>query len=245
MAWDGNNMSLTKDSPRNYMYKNTVYLLDEITEVSCAYLIGDLYEFVTTPQNNETPLNFIINSPGGDVYVMMTILGLINIAKVNRIQVNTFVMGIAASAASVIAVQGDVRKITKVSRHFIHFGSMWSLTERHSEIEKIYEQTKDYAERIDNLYLEACGNKLTPEKLRSLQLDERGYLNAEQCVEFGLCDGIIENDLGEMNKLHKKAEGFEELFKDWEEGNYKNVIKKLEKLDKESNKPTVKNKKKK
>ena len=34
MAWDGNNMSLSKDSPRNYMYKNTVYLLDEISDKS-------------------------------------------------------------------------------------------------------------------------------------------------------------------------------------------------------------------
>ena len=60
MAWDGNNMSLSKDSPRNYMYKNTVYLLDEISDKSCAYLIGDLYDYVINPQNFDTPLNFII-----------------------------------------------------------------------------------------------------------------------------------------------------------------------------------------
>jgi len=233
--WDGNNMSLTKDSPRNYMYKNTVYLLDEISDLSCAYLIGDLYDFVTDKRNFDTPLNFIINSPGGDVYTMMTILGLINIAKVNGIQINTFVMGVAASAASVIAIQGDVRKITKVSRHFVHFGAMWSLTERHSEIEKIYEQTKDYAERIDNLYLEACPG-LTPEKLRNLQLDERGYLNAEQCVEYGLCDSIIEDDLAYMKSVHEKAEGFEDLFEDYQKGDYKSLLKKVEKLNKQSNK---------
>lgn len=239
MSWDGNNMSLSKDSPRNYMYKNTVYLLDEISDKSCAYLIGDLYEYVTNPQNFDNPLNFIINSPGGDVYVMMTIIGLINIAKLNKIQINTFVMGIAASAASVIAIQGDVRKITNVSRHFIHFGSMWSLTERHSEIEKIYEQTKDYAERIDNLYLQACPG-LTAEKLRNLQLDERGYLNAEQCIEYGLCDSIIENDLADMTKIHRDAEEFEELFEDYTNGKYKNVMKKLEALGKKETKRRVK-----
>lgn len=239
MSWDGNNMSLSKDSPRNYMYKNTVYLLDEISDKSCAYLIGDLYEYVTNPQNFDNPLNFIINSPGGDVYVMMTIIGLMNIAKLNKIQINTFVMGIAASAASVIAIQGDVRKITNVSRHFIHFGSMWSLTERHSEIEKIYEQTKDYAERIDNLYLQACPG-LTAEKLRNLQLDERGYLNAEQCIEYGLCDSIIENDLADMTKIHRDAEEFEELFEDYTNGRYKNVMKKLEALGKKETKRKVK-----
>lgn len=232
--WDGNNISLTKDSPKNYMYKNTVYLLDEISDASCAYLIGDLYEYVTNKQNFDIPLNFIINSPGGDVYTMMTILGLINIAKVNGIKICTFVMGVAASAASVIAIQGDLRKITKVSRHFVHFGTMWSVTERHSEIEKIYEQTKDHAERIDNLYLEACP-KLTAEKLRNLQLDERGYLNAEQCIEYGLCDSIIEDDLVNVNKIHKNAEEFEKLFEDYANHKYKNVIKKLEALDKKEN----------
>jgi len=241
MSWDGNNMSLSKDSPKNYMYKNTVYLLDEISDNSCAYLIGDLYDFVTNPQNFDTPLNFIINSPGGDVYVMMTILGLINIAKLNGIQVNTFVMGIAASAASVIAIQGDSRKITKISRHFIHFGSMWSLTERHSEIEKIYEQTKDYAERIDNLYLQSCPG-LTAEKLRNLQLDERGYLNAEQCIEYGLCDAIIDEDLSKINQLHEDAESFEQLFDDYRNRNYKELKKKIDALEKQDQ--PQKNKKK-
>lgn len=230
MAWDGNNIALTKDSPKNYMYKNTVYILDEISDASCAYLIGDLHEYVTNKQNFDTPLNFIINSPGGDVYTMMTILGLISIAKLNGIKIQTFVMGVAASAASVIAVQGDIRKITKVSRHFVHFGTMWSLTERHSEIEKIYEQTKDYAERIDNLYLEACPS-LTPQILRNLQLDERGYLNAEQCVEYSLCDSIIEEDLAQLQNLQAKAEDFEELFTAYQTGNIKVLRKKLDKLE--------------
>ena len=62
-----------------------------------------------------------------------------SIAKINGIQIVTYVMGIAASAASVIAIQGDIRKISSISKHFVHFGSMWNVTERHSEIEKRYD----------------------------------------------------------------------------------------------------------
>lgn len=232
--WSGDNSCLSKDTPLNYMYKNTVYLLDEISDRSCAFLIGDLYEYVMNRQNFGNVLNFVINSPGGDVYVMMTLIGLINIAKINGITVNTFVMGVAASAASVIAVQGDNRKISKVSRHFVHFGTMWNATERYSEIEKIYEQTRDYAERIDNLYLEACPG-LTKEKLRTLQLDERGYLTAEQCVEYGLCDDIIENDLAEANHIETKANEFESLFESYKDGDYDKMIKHLEKLKSKKN----------
>ena len=242
--WNGDNVSLSRDSSLNYMYKNTVYLLDEITDKSCAYLIGDLHEYVMNKQNFGGELNFIINSPGGDVYVMMTIVGLMNIAKINNITINTFVMGIAASAASVIAVQGDNRKITNVSRHFVHFGTMWNATERYSEIEKIYEQTKDYAERIDKLYLDACP-KLSKEKLRALQLDERGYLTAEQCVEYGLCDTVIENDLAEVKSIEKDVGEFEIMFENYRNGNYAAIIKDLQKkLGKPAKQKIVKNGKK-
>ena len=237
--WNGDNVGLSRDSSLNYMYKNTVYLLDEITDKSCAYLIGDLHEYVMNKQNYGGELNFIVNSPGGDVYVMMTIIGLMNIAKINNIVINTFVMGVAASAASVIAVQGDNRKITKVSRHFVHFGTMWSATERYSEIEKIYEQTRDYAERIDQLYLDACP-RLTKEKLRALQLDERGYLTAEQCVEYGFCDSIIESDLAEVKSIEKDVGEFETMFENYRNGNYATIIKDLQKKLEKQNK-TVKN----
>ena len=60
--WNGDNVSLSRDSSLNYMYKNTVYLLDEITDKSCAYLIGDLHEYVINKQNFGGELNFIINS---------------------------------------------------------------------------------------------------------------------------------------------------------------------------------------
>ena len=206
----------------------TLYLYGSVAEESW-------WEDDVTPQMfrdelfaDEGDIVLWINSPGGDCVAASQIYTMLMEYKGN---VTVKIDGIAASAASVIAIQGDTRKITKISRHFVHFGGVWSLTERHSEIEKIYEQTKDYAERIDNLYLQACPG-LSPEKLRSLQLDERGYLNAEQCVEYGLCDSIVEDDLADMNNIHNQAESFEELFEDYSKHDYKSVIKKLEKMDK-------------
>ena len=168
-------------------------------------------------ENHGRPLTFIINSVGGNVNTMMTIIGLINIAKLSDIPVITFVLGLAASAASMIAVQGDERYINKISRHFIHFGCIWDITTKHTEIEKMYLQNKQYSESMIDLYLEACGGKLSREKLLSLQSDERGYLNAEECVKYGLCDAIIEDDLDirkkEQEELDKHYGEFEEYMK--------------------------------
>lgn len=233
--WDGTNITIAKDSPRNYMYGSTVFLLDEITDKNCAYLIGDLTAYVMTKENAGKPLFFIINSVGGDVYTMMTIIGLMNIAKINNIPIQTMVMGLAASAASVIAVHGDIRKISNVSRHLVHFGTLWNITQKHTEIEKICEQNKDYARRIDNLYLEHC-TRLTPAILQALQSDERGYLNAEQCLEYGFCDAIIEDELTAIKEHEAQAQAFEALYDDFENKNYKSLQKKIDALKPNSKK---------
>ena len=151
--WTGNTDIITNQTPRNYMFGEKVFILDEITSENCAFLIGDLSTFVFAEENRGKNLSFFINSPGGETYTMMSIIGLINIAKLYDIEVTTFVLGTAASAASMIAIQGDRRFMTNVSRHLVHFGSIWDVTTKNSEIEKIYEQNKEYADNLDNLYL--------------------------------------------------------------------------------------------
>ena len=235
--WSGSTDILTNHSPRNFMYNNKVFLLDEITDENCAYLIADLTTYIMSEENHGRPLTFIINSVGGNVNTMMTIIGLINIAKLSDIPVITFVLGLAASAASMIAVQGDERYINKISRHFIHFGCIWDITTKHTEIEKMYLQNKQYSESMIDLYLEACGGKLSREKLLSLQSDERGYLNAEECVKYGLCDAIIEDDL-DIRK--KEQEELDKHYGEFEE--YMKQKAKQEKLAKKETKKKVNNK---
>lgn len=204
--WTGNTDNLTNHSPRNYMFNDKVFILDEITSDNCAYLIGDLTTFVLDQNNIGKTLTIIINSPGGQVDVMMAIIGLINIAKINNITIVTFVLGMAGSAASMIAIQGDERVMSKISKHFVHFGCIWDVTTKHSEIEKVYHQNKQYSESMIDLYLEACNGKLTKEKLLNLQSDERGYLTADECIKYGLCDSIIETDLIQRKIEEQKYE---------------------------------------
>lgn len=210
--WSGNSDLVNHQTSRNYMYNNKVFILDEITADNCAYLVGDLTDFVFDEQNRGKKLSFFLNSPGGETYVMMNIIGLINIAKLYDIEITTFVFGTAASAASMIAIQGDRRFMSNISRHMVHFGSIFSITTKESEIEKIYLQNKEYAENLDNLYIEACKGKLTRATLDKLKKDERGYLNAEECLKYGLCDAIIEHELTQKKEYDSQKELFEKTF---------------------------------
>lgn len=242
--WSGNSDNIVQQIPRNYMYQDKVFILEEITTDTCAYLIGDLTTFVFNQDNRGRTLTFIINSPGGDVSVMMNIIGLMNIAKIYDIEVITFVLGQAGSAASLIAAHGTMRCMSRVATHFIHFGSIFNITTKHSEIEKTYIQNIEYSENMKSLYLEACGGKLTRTKLEKLQSDERGYLNAKDCITYGLADCIVEDDLTEKRLNEKERFEFEKLFAKHKLKKAKEIKNKLEKANNKVKKVKVKKQKK-
>lgn len=204
-----------ENTSRNYMIDNKIFILDEINSINCAALIGDLTTFIFNEQNANKKIMIIINSPGGEVDVLFTILGLLNIARLSNIEIYTFILGKACSAASILAVQGDYRYMSKLSKHFIHFGSIYDVTQKRSEIEKIYNQNKEYVNMIDELYLSKSNNKLDKELLSKIQSDERGYLNANQCLKYGLCDAIVENDLLLKLKYEEDQVKFEKEFAAW------------------------------
>ena len=219
---------------KNYMLNEMVFLLDEITTTNCSTLIGDLTSFVLNDQNRGKRLTFIINSPGGNVDIMITIIGLINIAKINDIEIYTIVLGKAGSAASIIATQGNFRLMNKISKHFIHFGYIFDITSKHSEIDKVYEQNKEYAETMIDLYLDASKGKLSRDRLVKWQEDERGYICAEECLKYGLCDEIIEDDLKEKQEQEKQFDDFKNTYDDWLK-NKKKIDKKDKKVKKSKN----------
>lgn len=226
--WSGTTDTIVQQIPKNYMFVDKVFILDEITTDNCAYLIGDLSNFIFNPDNMGKRLQFFINSPGGESFVMMNIIGLMNIAKLYNIELETFVLGHVASAASLIAVHGTERFMSKIATHHLHFGTLFNVTTKQTEIEKIYKQNTEYSENIRNLYLESSNGKLSPNLLDKLCEDERGILNAEQCLKFGLCDHIIEHDLVIKNKEEQSRIDFEEQ--------YQKHIKELAKLERENKK---------
>lgn len=207
-----NSMQMGPSLYKNYVLGDKVFILDYLETDNTALLIGDLATCVNDPMMFGKTIQIYINSPGGEVSVMKSILSLMSIAKFNDITVETYVIGMAYSAASIIAICGDIRYMTRYAQHLIHFGTVPSFATKYSEIDKIMQQTKEHADQLNSIYIE--NTTLNQDKLDELQNDERGFLNADDCLKYKLCDYVLEYNLFEKYDFNEAYGKFnEEYFK--------------------------------
>jgi ATP-dependent Clp protease protease subunit len=98
--------------------------------------------------------------------------------------------GIAASAASVIAMAGDEILMSPVSTMMIHnpLTVAWG---DHNEMQKAIDMLNEVKESIINAYAVKTG--LSRAKLSRL-METETWMNANKAVELGFVDGIIERE---------------------------------------------------
>ena len=128
-----------------------------------------------------------INSPGGDCVAAAQIY---NMLKDYPGKVTVKIDGIAASAASVIAMAGDETYMSPVSMLMIHNPSTIAMGD-HTEMEKAIDMLEEVKESIINAYVLKTG--LTRARLSHL-MDAETWMNANTAVELGFADGIITRD---------------------------------------------------
>lgn len=130
-------------------------------------------------------LNVHINSYGGETFQGLAIY---NLLKQHKAQVNVYVDGIAASSASIIVMAADKVYMPKTALIMIH--NCWTCTVGNS---KDLRKVADDMDKIAVAYKEAYLSKIniTEEKLDKL-LDEETYLTADECIEMGFADEIVE-----------------------------------------------------
>lgn len=176
-----------RETPRSYRIENsadeaTVYLYDVIDEwygVSAAKFAQDLAA-ITAPT-----IHLRVNSPGGDVFAgraMATAL------QAHPSKVVAHVDGLAASAASYVALAADEVEIAQGAFVMIH--RAWGFTVGNAEdhltqaalLEKIdAELVADYARQTGN----------DAEQIKAW-LDEETWFTAEEAVQHGFADRLAE-----------------------------------------------------
>lgn len=125
-----------------------------------------------------------INSPGGDCVAAAQIYNMLMDYKGN---VTVKIDGIAASAASVIAMAGNNVMMSPVSMLMIHNPATVAMGD-HNEMQKAIEMLEEVKESIINAYEIKTG--LSRAKLSHL-MDSETWMNANKAVELGFADGII------------------------------------------------------
>lgn len=128
-----------------------------------------------------------INSPGGNVFDGAAIY---NYLRGTKHPVRVRVDGVAASAASLIAMAGDPVEIPENAYLMIH--NPWTMAVGDAgTLRKAAADLDVITEGFRAGYLRKANGKLSAEKLADL-LDDETWLTATQAVELGLADTVFE-----------------------------------------------------
>lgn len=125
-----------------------------------------------------------INSPGGDCVAAAQIYNMLTQYKGN---VTVKIDGIAASAASVIAMAGNTVLMSPVSMMMIHNPATVAFGD-HAEMQKAIDMLAEVKESIINAYVIKTG--LSRSKLSHL-MDAETWMDANKAIELGFADDII------------------------------------------------------
>lgn len=146
-----------------------------------------------------------INSPGGDCVAAAQIYNMLMEYKGD---VTVKIDGIAASAASVIAMAGDKVLMSPVSMLMIH-NPMTIAFGNKGEMEKAISMLDEVKESIINAYEIKTG--LSRAKLSHL-MDSETWMDAHKAVELGFADDILKRsettdmEVSQMSIMYSKAQ---------------------------------------
>ncbi|MCW2255099.1 ATP-dependent Clp endopeptidase proteolytic subunit ClpP [Providencia alcalifaciens] len=150
---------------------------------------------------NINHINLHIHSPGGEVFEGIAIY---NQLKNHNATITVYIDGLAASMASVIAMVGDEVIMPTNAMLMIH--KPWGVSAGDAN------DMRDYADLLDKVenvlipaYMEKTGK--TKEEIEAM-LGEETWLTAEECVEHGFANTIIEPIKAMASLSSKRIEEF-------------------------------------
>ena len=128
-----------------------------------------------------------INSPGGDVFAAAQIY---NMLKEYPGNVEVRIDGMAASAASVVAMAGDRISMSPVAMMMIH-NPMTVAMGDHKAFQQAMDMLEEVKESIINAYELKTGQSRT---VISHMMDDETWFNAKKAVELRFADDILYTD---------------------------------------------------
>ena len=169
---------------------NHIYFYNDVTVKSIADLSIEIKKLtkkllmVNIAYDTDVEIFLHINSGGGEVFGVLSIINLIINNKVNIV---TVIEGQACSAATILAMIGSRRQITENSYMLIHnlsSGFWGKMHEMEDEMKNLTLLTKD----IKKMY--KTYTKITTTQLETL-LKKDLLLDAKTCLRYGLVDEIV------------------------------------------------------
>lgn len=165
--------------------KATLYLHGIVGSYWEGINFNDVRNALASFQGNEIEVH--INSYGGDMFEGIAIK---NFFSQRKETVTVIIDGLAASAASIIAMGADKILMPKDTQLMIH--NPWTFAHGNAkELRKVADDLEKSQVSVEETYLKRF--KGDREELKVL-LDEETYLTADEALTLGLADGIYGED---------------------------------------------------
>lgn len=150
--------------------------IDDLSKQLLIYQIN--YDLPITPH-----INLYINSDGGELFGALSIIDRI---KSSKVPIHSYVEGLVASASTLISISCHKRYIRRNSIMLVHQLRSW-FSGTHDNFKDENKNLDILAGIVKKTYLD---NTKFDEKYLEELLKHDIYLNAEECVKFGLADEI-------------------------------------------------------
>jgi ATP-dependent Clp protease, protease subunit len=139
-------------------------------------------------QDPDKDISIYINSPGGSIYSGLAIYDTMRFVKPD---IATMCVGVAMSMGSLLLAAGTKgkRAVLPNSRILIHQPSA-GFEGQSTDIEIHAREIIKMRKEIDAIYAEATGK---PEEQVRADMERDRFFTAEQAVEYGLVDRILQN----------------------------------------------------
>ncbi|WP_339521743.1 head maturation protease, ClpP-related [Pseudomonas sp. EA_35y_Pfl2_R111] len=132
----------------------------------------------------DKPVDVYINSPGGDMFEGIAIY---NRLREHSQKVNTKVLGLAASAASVIYLAGAERQVASSAFLMIHNCWTWLAGNRHY-LRDVADDLQEFDAAMADLYAETSGQPV--EDMAEL-MDDETFIRGKRALELGLATSLL------------------------------------------------------
>lgn len=133
------------------------------------------------------PVTVNVNSPGGDMFEGLAIY---NLLREHDGEITVKVLGLAASAASVIAMAGDKVQIARAGFLMIHNAWVMAIGNRNDLVE-IANTLKPFDDAMAGIYAARTGQET---KAMAKLMDSETWIGGEAAVEDGFADELLPSD---------------------------------------------------
>lgn len=137
----------------------------------------------TSPKN----INLLVNSYGGVASEGVAMYNILRQAADNGAKINVTVLGIAASAASIVAMSGDTIRIATGAQLMIHKAGLMGYIDfsNANDLRKSADQLEKLDTELASIYAARSNGKADKQKFLDLMAEET-YLSGEEAIDLGI-----------------------------------------------------------